>query len=400
MIINKNIKSVNSKFIFTIVFLNSQIFSYAVNNPFGIKGVIEAMGVFLSLYTLHYLYSKSLKVKKIDFIIFLTPLILMSLSAFLALIKYNQPFYAGLIEERRMLSIYVYFPLIKYYRDYGNDINSLYKYIILSSIFAIFIGYLYQANIISAINDTMTITKDFRSDRATAGNQYVVISIIILYCTSLFKPQYNIKIYSLIFIFLLSLLFISQSRGILIALLLVILILYRNFKQFAFKTISISILFFLFLLFSISFDLKSPLLNEIITPFLDLTSEEYIQESVRSQSISKIINDFSIWGHGALWLQWQNGFARFYGEYFYLSDVGIWGTIFRYGIFSIIPISILLYFVKKVVYSTNVNRETIISTGIFLHIIFMLPIAAAFEYRGFIIALALVILARSKKESI
>jgi hypothetical protein len=38
-------------------------------------------------------------------------------------------------------------------------------------------------------------------------------------------------------------------------------------------------------------------------------------------------------GMGALSLQWQNGFHRIYDRFFYLSDVGPVGDLYRFGMF-------------------------------------------------------------------
>ena len=43
---------------------------------------------------------------------------------------------------------------------------------------------------------------------------------------------------------------------------------------------------------------------------------------------------------------WNNGFIPYFGEYFFLSDVGVFGTLFRFGFlaFIIIPVSLFLYY--------------------------------------------------------
>jgi hypothetical protein len=67
---------------------------------------------------------------------------------------------------------------------------------------------------------------------------------------------------------------------------------------------------------------------------------------VRADTTAIILRDTAAnWyvGMGALSLQWQGGFSRLYSSYFYLSDVGVLGVMYRYGF--IMPLIILVYFV-------------------------------------------------------
>lgn len=381
----------NSIFIFILIFINSQTFAFSVNNPYGIKGVTELFSIFLLLYSIYFFCKKSLKINKIDLIVFITPIVLILMSAFIANLYYGQPIIAGIIEERRMLGLYIYFPLIKHFRDPKKNIDELYTYIIASSLIAMFMGLLYQLDIFKGFNITTSSLTQFRQDRATTGNLYMVISVVILYCHLIFKVDNKAKNISLLIIFITSLLIISQSRGVFISLILVLILINKNTNH-AFQKLSyLSLSFFSLLLIILSFNINLPFFDKLIEPFTKLTSESYIAESVRTQTISKIISDLNFFGHGALWLQWNNGFIPYYGEYFFLSDVGIWGTFFRYGIFSIVPLIIYLLFAKKILLKAKGNKNSLIAFGIFLHITLMMPIAGAFEYRSFIVAIAIVI---------
>jgi hypothetical protein len=63
-------------------------------------------------------------------------------------------------------------------------------------------------------------------------------------------------------------------------------------------------------------------------------------------------NDFL--GKGSLSLQWNQGFANVYGKYFYLSDVGVIGGYYRYGIFLVF---ILLYYYSMFLGVIKVQRS-------------------------------------------
>ena len=398
--LNKGKLKYSNIFIFTIIFLNSQIFSYSVNNPFGIKGFSEAFSLLLFFYALYFFYDNAFRVDKLDFLAFITPISLIVMSAFLAKVHYGQPILAGIIEERRMLGLYVYFPLIRHFRYVKNDIDKLYFYIFISTFIAIILGLLYQLDIVKGFNVTSSSLRQFRQDRATTGNHYVVLSCIILYCYLIFKVEKRVKHAFFLAVCFTTLLTISQSRGIVIALVLVILLTNRSSKHVTYKFSYLGLSLASFLLVAISLDIKIPFLETVIQPFIEISSESYINDSVRAQTIAKIVSDMSFFGHGALWLQWNNGFVPYYGEYFFLSDVGIWGTLFRYGIFSVIPISIYAFFAKQILIKPNSNLDSLIAFGIFLHVTLMIPIAGAFEYRSFIIAIAIVVYKVSKLKKI
>jgi hypothetical protein len=367
-----------------------------VNNPYGVKGFTEIFSALLLLYVMKFCYEKSFKIYKIDFVVLITPITLIFLSAFIAKLYYGQPLIAGMIEERRMLSLYIYFPLMKYFIDLENDIDKLYRYIIISSLIAMLLGILYQLEIFKGFNITTSSLTNFRQDRATTGNLYMVLAVIILYCKLIFKIGSKANNTFLIFTFLISLLLISQSRGVFISLMLVLILINRNAHHSFYKISYLAFSLFSLFLVMISFNVNVPFFDTLIEPFTKLTSESYIAESVRTQTISKIISDLNYFGHGALWLQWNGGFTPHYGEYFFLSDVGIWGTLFRYGIFSIIPITIYVFFAKAILLKSKKNENSLIAYGIFLFVTLMMPIAGAFEYRSFIIAIALVIYKSSK----
>src|SRR3546814_3303493 len=93
-----------------------------------------------------------------------------------------------------------------------------------------------------------------------------------------------------------------------------------------------------------------PSLLEILglnTEFYDSTLEG-VEDGARSVTISLIFDhlDQVNWlPSGSLSLMWQDGFIPYFGEHFFLSDVGVFGTLFRFGFltFFVIPMTLFVY---------------------------------------------------------
>jgi hypothetical protein len=73
----------------------------------------------------------------------------------------------------------------------------------------------------------------------------------------------------------------------------------------------------------------------------EATSEGGVRATTSDIVLQEIQQNYYI-GMGALSLQWQNGFARLYSAYFYLSDVGLLGVLYRFGFLT--PIIALFYY--------------------------------------------------------
>ena len=107
-------------FILLVLIMNAQIFSATASNPLGVNGAQEAFYVFLGLWAFKSVVLTTVryaKVPSIDLFIFVTPLALIAYGATAAFITFKQPIAFGILEERRILSVYVYFPLVDMLRS-------------------------------------------------------------------------------------------------------------------------------------------------------------------------------------------------------------------------------------------------------------------------------------------
>jgi hypothetical protein len=372
------------------LFFNSQILSWSANNPIGIKGFSEFTYVFFIIFSISYVYN-FIRIKgglpKFDFFCFLVPVFLVILSSLLAAIKYDQPFVNGCIEARRYLGFYFIFVLLYYYRSGWFDQDVFLKALIYIGFLALILGVGVQLGIVPEINALDTSQLNLRQERASVGAQSVsvaIFSVVALLFTGK-MGQLHSGLY--LMLLLLGLLLVVQSRGILIASLASIFGLYV-FIYFRGKLLLYSIVAVFLTILIIYFIRGNLLVQGVLESFSQLISGNYLAESVRAHSIQTVVDNFDIFGNGALWLQWNDGFSSFYGENFFLADIGIAGTFFQYGILAIPYVLFILYLLLRVLFLRNrLNPILVMAQLIAIYILIMWPIAAPMEYRPFLMAL-------------
>jgi hypothetical protein len=81
-----------------------------------------------------------------------------------------------------------------------------------------------------------------------------------------------------------------------------------------------------------------------------IVNMDLLEASVRAKTVGFILGDMKdgfLWGRGALSLLWRNGFHRVYFDHFFLSDVGLLGSAYQFGV----PLALaLLVFVHLAVW--------------------------------------------------
>lgn len=387
--------------LWVILLFNSQILIWTVHNPYGIKGLGEIYYVILILSAIFMFLMPSLKRSKaprLDTLIFVLPLIMILVSAFNAFVVYGQPLYAGIIEERRTLSLYVYFPLMYLYKERKYSTEELHAIIVWIGIFSVLLGISYQTNLLPVINEVQI--DRLRESRATIGVSSAVLALIVVFATTQFsRVDRRVGLFTIGLIFVSSLLFISQSRGVLIAGLLSCFLVSQSYskglKRWALLTASV----FVSLMTLGPIIQNSETALKLYELYSEIFSEDYIYTSVRANSIITVYENLSFLGNGALWLQWNNGFARLYGDNFFLTDVGIFGSFFKFGIWGIFLVLIFMRFFYKALTLKSTKTSVLVIKSIFLFLFFMWPIAAIFEYRGHLLGIALTLLTISKMEN-
>ena len=391
--------------LFVIIFMNAQIFSLSVWNPMGVKGFQETLYIFLLFFAFFYIYScqrHNNGIAKVDLIVILLIFSMWFYSAVAAAIKYGQPIHFGLIEERRMFSLLVYFPLVWGLRKRIISEWDVLNYLTIFAVFGALISVGITTDLISPINEIDFRESSLRQDRYAVAQHYLCWAII--YCAYLLHNNIYKARSILIATFLaVILLVVVQGRQLLFATAIALVVIFVSLKRNDIIKIPIFILFLILAVFS-SFYLFPSLAEKYALLFSGMFSNGELDAGARSKAYSVVIEELgkgNLFGQGALSLMWENGFHRVYGEYFVLADIGFMGTLFKFGIFSAIFYLAYFYIQAKGLLGNKKNSGHRLYLAYFFFIVASIPLAAPLEFRGFLVGLLLALtLARPESDRV
>jgi hypothetical protein len=271
-------------------------------------------------------------------------------SPLLAYLRWGQPIYFGMLEERRVLFALIFFPVYYSLKSGLLTEGKLCDLLILGFVLTISVAWLYYFKILTPrlsldyqvggtiFDNIEDIYDGFRASRFRLGDTHVIfVFTIMLYSLKLELTKsrniFNKRICT-IFLFILYTVayvwFVNQTRTLMLHIFIIAIIAY--FKQLPKLTPIILFLFIIgFFLYAFGF------LDSEVEKFYSLISDitEHTGPRTRQITIDIIMNEIStnFIGAGSLSLQWKDGFARVYNAHFYLSDVGMLGIYYRFGIF-------------------------------------------------------------------
>lgn len=353
----------------------SQIFGSTPGNPFGLTALNE---IYLALATAYAFFIVALgRTRKGDLLFLAVPILAMVLSAFIADSVYGQPFYLGLVEERRMLWLYLYFPLRDLTERLGYD--AMRRIILNTALFCASLGFLWYLDFIPGWNE---LSKRFAmADRANFGSVFVAIALLLG-----FRQE---RIYKTLFLFA-FLVLVAQTRQVLIALIIAVIAMYvvesiRSRKPFL---LSAFLIMAILVLIPAAVD-PYAIVAYLPSSFQELARTEYLESSARSRAFADVFNHFRPFGHGALSNLYRGGFALHFGPYFFLTDIGFIGTIHRYGWLALIYCGLTMYFIVSIWRRAGLGEANQFMPifGATIALLAAWPTAGILEYRGGFIAM-------------
>lgn len=308
----------------------STAFSSTPTNPFGVFGLRELflaltvawVGLGLTFGTIR---------GPLDYAIIGCTLLFVGISILSSYASYGQPMLYGLLEDRRFFGLWLYFPLRDAIRQLGFD-RALNLMFFVAFTIAV-LGFLYKYGVVAGWAD-VTYDRN-RLGRANIATPFVIMMVAMAWYRWNGWQMGKLRLAGLAFM-LVYLVVVAQTRQSIIALLGSIMMVFflaaiRNGRGLTFLSLSAAALAV------IVFAIVAPATAIALLPdqFQELLSERYLQDSVRTIAYTAALNDLLLFGHGALSLQFDNGFANYYGEMFFIADIGIVGTLYRFGIFAI-----------------------------------------------------------------
>ena len=371
--------------------LHFSVFGETPHNPYGITLVNELyLAVCLCLTVLLLLSmadEASRELRILMYYCLYSTAVFFVLPAIFAHFTYGQPIVYGLIEERRILFCFGFVPLLLL----SKRVSTLQfeRALLYAALIAAFLSWCFKFGVIPDMREE--VRSDDRPDRSSIGP--FLICFGYFYCIQIWSKglspidgsKRHRNLYLIIAaLLLLTLVFATQTRQLIVLCLAFTLFCLR--AKAVVWAASLCVLLSPFYFY--------PSLLEILglnIEFYD-SSLDGIEDSVRSTTISMIFDHLALvnWlPSGSLSLMWQDGFIPYFGEHFFLSDVGIIGTLFRFGFLTavIVPLSLLVY--QRIARNINTDMQFIYSVMLAQFVIW--PLNGLFEYAQPVISTLFVI---------
>ncbi|WP_312713337.1 hypothetical protein [Stutzerimonas nitrititolerans] len=371
--------------------LHFSVFGESPHNPYGITMVNElylAICLCLTAFLILAMADEaSREIRILMYYCLYSTVVFLVLPAVFAYFTYGQPIVYGLIEERRILFCLGFVPLLLLSKRMST--LQFERALIYAALVAAFLSWCFKFGVIPDLRDE--VRSDDRPDRSSIGP--FLICFGYFYCIQIWSKgkspindaKRNRNLYLVIAaLLLLTLVFATQTRQLIVLCLAFTLFCLR--AKAVIWAASLCVLLSPFYLY--------PSLLEM----LGLNIEFYdnaldgIEDGVRSTTVSMIFDHLNLvnWlPSGSLSLMWQDGFIPYFGEHFFLSDVGIIGTLFRFGFltFLIVPLSLLVY--RNIARNIGTDMQFLYSVMLALFVIW--PLNGLFEYGQPVIATLFVI---------
>lgn len=390
-----------------IMFVYSGILDDKGNNPIGIPLVLEGT-LFFSFVVAVLLLVDQInlrKIIKVDFLIFTLVIFFALTSALFSLFEFNQPIFWGLVEDRRIFSVFIYFPLVFILRRRYGNLEGLVKALITVALIACVASIYLRASGLLENESTPDIL--LRNETRISLGTFFVISAYFWVISVLVVGETTTKskLYLIIFavIFAGVLISIVQTRKIIIVAALVSLFLFTSRRRSILGTIIVLLFALFFWIFYQTELTATDFFRRSLETWAQLFDENYLTRSARAYTITQILDELSrenyLIGFGALSLLWNNGFHSIYGAYFYLADVGIIGVTYRLGV----PLTLvyLLSCVYIAIISVRPITDKVIRTFLLMGFwyLFLSPGAGVLFYAGQMFGILLVFSEASKIRS-
>ncbi|WP_417778336.1 hypothetical protein [Stutzerimonas xanthomarina] len=389
--------NISSKFFFLpltvlAIVLHFSVFGDSTHNPVGFKFLNEAyLAICLGFALLLILASTedaSREFRILMYYAFYSVVVFTVLPAIFSFYTFGQPIAYGLIEERRILFTFGFVPLLLLTKYVST--RQFEHALIYAALIAIALSWGFKFGLVPDLREEQTSWD--RPDRSSIGP--FLICFAYFYCIQVWArgkspingEQRQRKLYLIIAaVLLLTLVFATQTRQL--------IVLCLAFTLFSLRAKAIIWAASLCVLLSPLF--LYPDLLEILglnVEFYENSLDGDVEDGVRPHTIASVFSHLSLvnWlPSGSLSLMWQDGFIPYFGEHFFLSDIGIIGTLFRFGFLTFLLVPLTLFIYRRVARSINADME--FTYAVMLAFFVIWPLNGLFEYTQPVICMLFVL---------
>jgi hypothetical protein len=389
--------NISSKFFFLplavlAIILHFSVFGDSTHNPIGFKFLNELyLAICLGASLLLILASTETTAREFRILTYYacySILVFTVLPAIFAYYTFGQPIMYGLIEERRILFAFGFVPLLLLAKHIS--VLQFERSIIYAALIAVFLSWCFKFGLVPDLREEQTAWD--RPDRSSIGP--FLICFAYFYCIQIWangKSPINgddrhRNFYLVVAaVLLLTLVFATQTRQL--------IVLCLAFTLFSLRAKAIVWAASLCVLLSPFY--FYPELLEILglnIEFYGSNLEGDVDDGIRPNTIASVFSHLDLvnWlPSGSLSLMWQDGFIPYFGEHFFLSDIGIIGTLFRFGFLTFLLVPLTLYVYQRI--ARNINPDMGFSYCVMLAFFVIWPLQGLFEYMQPVICLLFVI---------
>lgn len=357
-----------------VLALVSGLFFLSDDHRFGVAFLREGV-IALSLLALAYiLMQKMHEMDTADWYLLAMVGMLVLMPPVFAYLHYHQPLQYGLLEERRSLLYLLYFLVmlvIGSRRGYGEaDLEAILKYLFVLGLVwsaANAFGWVPRHAGFSFSIHAEQFAEDFIATDARFETRFMEGGFLItLYPYYLLARGQLLKALVPVILLGVYMLYINQTRsfGLLIGLTAIWIMILRQ-RNHHFNISALGIVPVVFVLGYFAYFLYVYAFNEPAFFY------DYHRNRELRVFLGETLSDFFM-PHGALSLQFNEGFRSVYGINMYVSDVGMTGLLFKYGILFL-PLSFLMIMVAYFLYVKYKNDFSIIFMATLMASFMLIP---------------------------
>ncbi len=385
-----------SRFLFypmlvVVLIMHFTLFGDSTHNPIGIRGLNELYLVacigFVFLVMLASTDQTAREFRLLMYYGIYTCVVFIGMPMVFSHLVYGQPLIYGFIEERRVLFSLGFAPLL----FLGRRVTpTQFERAFLSvALLAAALSWGFKFGVVPDWRDEVASWD--RPDRSSIGPY--LLCFAFFYCIALWSrgasliddsPRAKLPYLVIAAILLLTLVFATQTRQ-LIALCLCFSLFYLRAKAIVWG-MSVAVLVAPIYLF--------PEILQYLGIDISFYTDQFqsgVEDNVRPNTIATIFNhlDQMHWlPSGSLSLMWQNGFVPFFGEHFFLADVGIFGLLFRFGFLTFLIVPVTLYLYQRI--ARNIYHDMSFIYAAVLAFIVIWPLNGLLEYTQNVFAMLFV----------
>ena len=389
--------NISSKFLYLpltvlALVLHFSVFGDSTHNPVGFKYLNEAyLAVCLGgalLLVLAAAEDAAREYRVLMYYALYSFVVFTVLPAIFAFYTYGQPIAYGLIEERRILFAFGFVPLLLLAKNLTT--RQFEHSLLYAALFAAFLSWCFKFGMLPDLRTEQTAWD--RPDRSSIGP--FLICFAYFYCIQIWAKgkspisgeKRHRNLYLVVAaILLLTLVFATQTRQL--------IVLCLAFSLFCLRAKAIVWAASLCVLLS-PFFFYPELLQTLglNIEFYENSLEGDVDDGVRRYTIAAIFRHLDLvnWlPSGSLSLMWQDGFIPYFGEHFFLSDVGLIGTMFRFGFLTFFVVHMSLFVYQRI--ARNIIPDMGFHYAVMLALFVIWPLSGLFEYAQPIVVMLFVI---------